>query len=47
MRHARNAPLPSAPKVFALFDEDETGKISFRNLKRIAQDQGSGSVWRL
>eukprot|EP00439_Symbiodinium_sp_Y106_P084525 s855_g25.t3 len=27
-------------KVFALFDEDETGKISFRNLKRIAQELG-------
>jgi centrin-1 len=27
-------------KVFALFDEDETGKISFRNLKRIAAELG-------
>lgn len=27
-------------KVFALFDEDETGKISFRNLKRIAHELG-------
>mmetsp|Transcript_89210 Transcript_89210/g.186438 ORF Transcript_89210/g.186438 Transcript_89210/m.186438 type:complete len:218 (+) Transcript_89210:221-874(+) len=27
-------------KVFALFDEDETGKISFRNLKRISQELG-------
>merc|ERR1711879_577467 len=27
-------------KVFALFDEDQTGKISFRNLKRIAQELG-------
>merc|ERR1711971_285379 len=27
-------------KVFALFDEDETGSISFRNLKRIAQELG-------
>jgi Ca2+-binding EF-hand superfamily protein len=24
-------------QVFALFDEDDKGKISFRNLKRIAQ----------
>jgi len=27
-------------KVFALFDEDDSGKISFRNLKRIAQELG-------
>merc|ERR1719231_301093 len=27
-------------KVFALFDEDQTGKISFRNLKRISQELG-------
>jgi len=27
-------------KVFALFDEDETGKVSFRNLKRISQELG-------
>lgn len=25
-------------KMFVLFDEDQTGKISFRNLKRIAQE---------
>lgn len=30
----------SIDKVFALFDEDEVGKISFRNLKRIAQELG-------
>lgn len=27
-------------KVFKLFDDDDTGKISFRNLKRIAQELG-------
>lgn len=27
-------------KVFALFDEEEKGKISFRNLKRISQELG-------
>jgi len=27
-------------KVFALFDEDETGKISFRNLKNISKELG-------
>jgi centrin-1 len=27
-------------KVFALFDEDETGKISFRNLRNISKELG-------
>ena len=27
-------------KIFALFDEDNQGKISFRNLKKIAQELG-------
>lgn len=27
-------------KIFALFDEDGTGGISFRNLKRVATELG-------
>jgi Ca2+-binding EF-hand superfamily protein len=27
-------------KVFRLFDEDQMGKISFKNLKKIAQEVG-------
>ena len=27
-------------KVFRLFDDDETGKITFRNLKRVAKELG-------
>ena len=34
-------PRDESLKSFRLFDDDETGKISFRNLKRVAKELGA------
>lgn len=39
-KYAERDPLEEALKAFKLFDEEGTGKISLRNLKKIARELG-------
>merc|ERR1712183_744960 len=39
-RYAAQSPMDEIRKAFELFDEENRGRISFRNLKRIARDLG-------
>jgi centrin-1 len=40
VKKAESDPKERMLQVFRLFDDDETGKISFKNLKRVAQELG-------
>lgn len=39
-KYAERDPTDEIIKAFRLFDEDKSGKISLRNLKRIARELG-------